>query len=430
MALTIHHGANGSYKSSGVVQDYIVPAATIPTVFKGKDPKTGEKYELVLNGRVVVTNLRGMSTERTYEVLGAAKCLSDFEIIYVDSGTTDGLKKLLTFWHWAPQGALLVFDEGDKLFPKHLKPADIDKLKYGYSIEDAEKDNRPHEWGTAWREHRHYNWDIVVMTPDIEGIRDDIRSTCEGAYRHVNSALLGFKGRYKEGFHIGNKSAATSNILSSTTKKVRPEVFELYDSSKTGLTKDTHNGVSLWSNPRFLVAMGILTATIGYNLYLNFWPKPNSGARQAVSSVPVESGQSAVSAGVVPVGAAPASPVPLPPDSLEPGTGVQGNDLITHPLAWSQISIVAQSRFGDYRKAVFLLAAPDGSTTQRTSDELMLMGYVVRFKRDCFLEVGYLDFSQNVFCGPRVSTPAPARPESTEGAGGASAAGEYLAGRP
>ena len=48
MSIKIHHGPNGSYKTSGAIQDDAVPA--------------------LKDGRVIITNVRGFTLERAYQV--------------------------------------------------------------------------------------------------------------------------------------------------------------------------------------------------------------------------------------------------------------------------------------------------------------------------------------------------------------------------
>ncbi|WMR32586.1 zonular occludens toxin domain-containing protein, partial [Metapseudomonas otitidis] len=48
MSIKIHHGPNGSYKTSGALQDDAIPA--------------------LLQGRAIITNIRGFTLDRAYTV--------------------------------------------------------------------------------------------------------------------------------------------------------------------------------------------------------------------------------------------------------------------------------------------------------------------------------------------------------------------------
>lgn len=246
MSITIHHGSNGSYKTAGVINDYFIPAA--------------------LSGRIVVTNIRGVSRSRT--LLNLPDASEKFDVIFVDTETTEGRYKIATWFHWVPLGALLLFDEAGVMFPKIWTKSDIEKLNYPDGVTAASEAGRPSNWTEAWEMHRHFNWDIVLTAPNIKSIRDDIRQTTEGAYKHKNKALLGplFKG-YKEGYHDAQKNGqAASDFDNIVDKRVTDLTFRLYDSTKTGQAKQTLNGFNLFKSPRVLFPLGVAVLAITYSI--------------------------------------------------------------------------------------------------------------------------------------------------------------------
>lgn len=244
MSITIHHGSNGSYKTSGVIQDYFVPAA--------KD------------GRVVVTNIRGVSRENTMMKMDDVP--DSFDVIFIDTDTKEGRWKIATWFHWVPLGALLLFDEAGVMFPKAWRQSDIDKLDFPGGVDAAQNDGRPANWVEAWEMHRHFNWDIVLSCPNIKSVRGDIRETTEGAYKHKNKALLGplFKG-YKEGYHDAQKNGqSASDFDVIRDKRITDLSFALYESTKTGVFKGTLNGFNLFTSPRVLLALGVAVCAFSY----------------------------------------------------------------------------------------------------------------------------------------------------------------------
>lgn len=96
MSIKIHHGPNGSYKTSGAIQDDAVPA--------------------LKDGRVIITNVRGFTLERAYQVFPDLP--NTAEIINLDLESLEDLEKMRTWFQWAPRGAFLIFDETQLLFPK------------------------------------------------------------------------------------------------------------------------------------------------------------------------------------------------------------------------------------------------------------------------------------------------------------------------
>ncbi|WP_306665996.1 zonular occludens toxin domain-containing protein, partial [Klebsiella pneumoniae] len=68
---------------------------------------------------------------------------------------------------------------------------------------------------------------MVLTTPNISYIRDDIRMTCEMAYKHSNLAVIGIKGRYKEAQHDAqlNRPPAEGTIIEY--KRIKQGTFQL-----------------------------------------------------------------------------------------------------------------------------------------------------------------------------------------------------------
>jgi zona occludens toxin len=294
MSITIHHGPNGSYKTSGVVQDYFIPAAR--------------------QGRVVVTNIRGISRERT--LMEMPEIPDSFDVVFIDTDTSDGRWKIATWFHWVPTGALLMLDEAGVNFPKMWTANDIKKLDFPHdslvycdiesrteqqirleSVDAAEVSGRPANWVEAWQKHRHWNWDIILTLPNIKALRDDIRDTAEGAYKHKNRAILGpfFKG-YNEGYHDSTKNGVSQSDFDSIKgKRIANLTFRLYDSTKTGVFKGTLNGFNLFLTPRVLILLLVAGGAFAYSigsggaawLYGNDLDDLNGKPGQRIGSEPV-----------------------------------------------------------------------------------------------------------------------------------------------
>ena len=83
MAVKIHHGPPGSYKTSGAVMDDLVAA--------------------VFAGRTIITNVRGLDdSERIVSTLRKAHPRKPipptFELVWVDTDTEEGIFAIQTFW--------------------------------------------------------------------------------------------------------------------------------------------------------------------------------------------------------------------------------------------------------------------------------------------------------------------------------------------
>ncbi|NQD81565.1 hypothetical protein HP436_15455, partial [Pseudomonas sp. CrR14] len=241
MSIKIHHGPNGSYKTSGAIQDDAVRA--------------------LKEGRLIITNVRGFTLECVLQVMPDLP--DSVDIINLDLEKLDDMERMRTWFQWAPRGAFLIFDETQLVFPKAWREKDLERFDYPGGSEEAQKADRPISWLDGWTRHRHWNWDIVLTTPNISYIRDDIRMTCEMAYKHSNLAVIGIGGRYKEAQHDAQLNRPPEKGTIVEFRKIKPDTFKLYQSTATGLAQDTKAGKSLLRSPKLLALLVFMALLIG-----------------------------------------------------------------------------------------------------------------------------------------------------------------------
>jgi len=239
MSTAIVHGDPGSYKTSALISDYLVPA--------------------VKAGRVVVTNIRGVKTVEEIAEIYGFELLDTAEIILVEF-TQEGFEKMARFFHWVPEGALILMDEGQRVYPTRLRDFKA------YDLTNPTDEKRPRSVEDAFDSHRHMNWDIYISTPSISKVHKEIRSVAEFGYRHKNMAtVLSFmKGRYKRVTHLAdNSGTAIGHAISSGLRKIDARAFDVYQSTATGKTKDSSAAFSFFKQPRILLVLCI----IGYSVW-------------------------------------------------------------------------------------------------------------------------------------------------------------------
>ncbi len=382
MSIKIHHGPNGSYKTSGAIQDDAVPA--------------------LKDGRVIITNVRGFTLERAYAVFPDLP--NTAQIINLDLESLDDLERMRTWFQWAPRGAFLIFDETQLLFPKSWREKDLEKFDFPGGPEAAHEADRPMNWLDAWTRHRHFNWDIVLTTPNISYIRDDIRMTCEMAYKHSNLAVIGIPGRYKEAQHDAqlNRPPADGTIIEY--KRIKKQTFALYQSTATGKTQDTKAGKSLFRSPKLVLLLALLAACIGFVWYMG--PLRTIGGEAAetapkadVATPPAPAATDTKSA-VVGVPARPAATGLLPAGLVPDRPTGAPVDLSAHPFADRRITILAHA----YRPTkgdiyMFALDDPEGRHLELTSWQLIGSGYHVTAKGECVADLAFETWKQTVTCG-------------------------------
>lgn len=283
MAIWIHHGAPGSYKSSGAIASDVLPA--------------------VKEGRLIITNVRGFSAERCRKVLKPSEIGDGFDVMHIDTDHVDGRDKLARFFHWAPKGAFFLIDECQRVFPPAWTAADIKKLDFPGGPQLANAAGRPETIQTAWDMHRHHNWDFVLTCPNISQVRNEIKAPAETAIRHVNMAILGLRGYYKSVLHTSDCSGASAahSLQTKAFNKVPSRVFKLYDSTVTGATRDTAAGSSILRDPKILGLLLLLGCTLYWGFVRPKMAKDTDYAAPA-ASVSASTAPVVVSGGVAPAG--------------------------------------------------------------------------------------------------------------------------------
>ncbi|RMS09835.1 putative Zona occludens toxin [Pseudomonas coronafaciens pv. coronafaciens] len=376
MAIKIHHGPNGSYKTSGAVWDDAVPAAKA--------------------GRLIITNIRGMSVERFHSLFPDLP--DTFDLLYIDHESQEGMDRIRTWFHWVPRNAFMIFDEAQTLFPQKWTDKYVEQFDFPEGMDAAKAADRPMNFLDAWTRHRHWNWDIILTTPNIKYVHTDIRQTSEAAYQHSNLMLLGkwlkflVAKDYKEAMHSAQENKAPtdgSNIVA--LRKIDKRVFQLYDSTATGQHRDTMAGKNALASPRVVILLGVLVAVFGTIYYRNgasaisnplsvAHPKPSTPvAQNPVPKSPVQS--SNVVTDRVPV--QPSLPLP----------SVTNDPFGTYEIAIKG-SITSESRGTIF---VFELTKGDRSFTQTTRD-MLSAGYVIFARGGCVAELHYRGEQRIVAC--------------------------------
>ncbi|TLX71402.1 hypothetical protein FAS41_24910, partial [Pseudomonas nicosulfuronedens] len=379
----------GSYKTSGAIQDDAVPA--------------------LKDGRVIITNVRGFTLERAYTVFPDLP--NTAQIINLDLESLADLEKMRTWFQWAPRGAFLIFDETQLLFPKSWREKDLEKFDFPGGPEAAHEADRPMGWLDAWTRHRHFNWDIVLTTPNISYIRDDIRMTCEMAYKHSNLAVIGIPGRYKEAQHDAqlNRPPADGTIVEY--KRIKKQTFRLYQSTATGKTQDTKAGKSLFRSPKLVLLLALLAGTIGFVSYMgplkvvggSAQPKPDSPHPPQVSE-PNPQGAA------LPAQAPAAANRALYAGAVLGQSSVPTLPLAEHPFAGRQIAVAARVKGlvkGMQREMyMFVITDAEGRRLMLNSWQMGESGYGVKARSECVAELSYGEYHETIVCAGAFPKPA------------------------
>ncbi|WP_159821462.1 zonular occludens toxin family protein [Colwellia sp. 20A7] len=437
MATKVFHGPPGSYKSSSAVWFDVLPA--------------------LRSGRVVVTNVQGMKTlEEIQQILGEV-FPNTSRLLRISIGNESGMILMRNFFHWLPIGAMIFIDEVQDIYPndKSFKAADYDYVKEGqfdsvlpqdfieiyHSEQRKIKDNvniddylddigeslfdergylrYPRTLRECFMRHRHYNWDILLATPDIKEVSGFIRSVCEVAYCHSSKDAIPipyFKRRPRVLEHLPKSNGTTvgKNDI-KTFRKIPVTVFGLYQSTATG--KNTKSGVG--QSPFSIRLLFGFACIIAYILYMVFFFFDDDGDKvdkdllNPSSSTLLEDKKllqetKKNNKKVLPndyFGSKKDSNVTYRDASVS--TITSPNNFVALPFGASKIYLnavntVYHTKHKVSRDYVFTVDVK-GERMTVSSDILLSMGYKIFYKSSCMVELRGDDVSTYVYCEPRKS---------------------------
>jgi len=434
MATKIFHGPPGSYKSSTAMWFEILPALRA--------------------GRVVVTNLQGICTIDQMQMELKEVFPESARLLRISIGSDEGMLLIRNFFHWLPIGALIFIDEIQDVYPndKSFKAADYDYVSEGRFDEQLSDDfvniyhreqrqiqhnidvndylddignslfddrkylRYPRTLRECFMRHRHYNWDILIATPDIKEVSSFVRSVCEVAYCHSSKDAIPipyYKRRPRILEHLPKSNGLTvgkNDIV--YFKKVPLDVFKLYKSTATG--KNTKSGAG--QSPFTFKLVAGLALILCYIFYMVFFffdgdsdkvsvspnnskttqiqphskasqtPKKTSqkGARNRAQGMPTIDDVSFRDANVSSI--------------------ITSNNFVNLPYSASFIYIngITTVTHGNHqvsRDYVFTIYVHDEAFSVN-SESLIDMGYKVFYKKPCLVELRSDIGSNYVYCEP------------------------------
>ena len=384
MTAVIHHGPPGSYKTFALVQRVLIPA--------------------LQSGRVVITNIRGFNDiDRIKQSLNIS--IPDSAQIYYVEPNTEGYEAIAKFFHWAPAGALICMDEGQRVYP--LRKTRFDHLDQSDDIPILDSDGkplidietglmitRPATLEIAIDQHRHFNWDIYISTPNIAKIHGEIRKCVEWAYRHRdNSGLLPWmKNSWSEFRHDSEQSGKSVSHYSGAPKRYKADkrIFTCYQSTATGAAKATNENISIFRDPKLRIAAALFVSAFAYIFY------EGRSAYERITNPTGDTPQMAAN----PVTEFPAKNAGVPADvdiHVPVAKGMPARPSDVNPF--EGLPIYYTGNINDQR--FFEVRYPDDTVLSITLGDLQQLGFTFRFASGSFVALEFNGRIQYAFGKPR-----------------------------
>ncbi len=288
MATSFRYGPGGSYKSACAVWFDLLPA--------------------LREGRICITNVHGMQPLEEIESRLGEKFPDSTRLVRISSRNEQGFELWQYFFCWAPIGSFILIDECQQVFstnagfkmasmkrrpfedfesllPKgfrslfeskwlSINPDDLDEGELDdcqrSRFDESGRINYPANFNDAFMEHRHYNWDIVMLTPDFGQVPKEVKGVAELAKQHKNKDGLikrfNRKPRILEHDPTRTVTKATKEDIVYNVK-VPLDVHLIYSSTITGNTTKSGLGSNIFKKPKFIIACLLIILSFGYIAY-------------------------------------------------------------------------------------------------------------------------------------------------------------------
>lgn len=377
-------GKPGGGKSYEAVKNHIIPA--------------------IKNKRRVVTNLP-LNIEHFVSVYG--EHVRDLIVIiqydYHEYGSQKPFSRVedwLVHQDWKNekgQGVLFAIDEAHLSLPSRMQKGsgvDITKVLEFLSM------------------HRHYGFDVLLITQNFKKIHADIRDMIQLVYRCIKKSMFGQDDKYIIKVHEGS----TTTVVNTDEREYEPYVFKFYQShtkSDTSIVEATTVDVVPWWKHGLMkgaLVMGVFFLILLFNL-LSMIFSGEEEVSVAVNDASV----------LVPSNQVDSQQLPLPTENIpsihsnvvtakrkdksikEPEQFDEYKEMIEksksyHPYYKVELA-VSGFAYDLNHKIIYFSARQNGQHIFTLSNaDLALAGYTVRALTECAVEISYFDYKDFLTC--------------------------------
>jgi zona occludens toxin len=279
--------------------------------------------------------------------------------------------------------------------------------------------------------HRHYGFDILLLTQNFRKIDRDVRDMIQIGYRAIKKSMIGQDDKYILKVHDG-ASSSTSSVVNTFEREYEKRYFPFYQShtkSNQSINEATTKDVKKWyKHPAIILSPFFIFFGLGFliNSVSAFNPdKKIEHYEKSASTSPIEK-----SASTSPIEKS-ASTSPVEQSSAKTALkkvykNNDDNDLISkslnelilerevkqsknyHPFYKVKLSV---SGFADYLdvnhrvKKLWITASQNGQAVFTIStQDLMLAGYKVFVLSECLVKVVFYEYSDYLTCDAPTQT--------------------------
>lgn len=255
--------------------------------------------------------------------------------------------------------------------------------------------------------HRHYGFDIMLITQNFRKVDRDIRDLIANHYRAIKKSMMGQDDKYILKVHDGS-SATNSTVVATHEREYEKKYFKFYQShtkSDQSIKEAAPADVKKWYDNWFIKGSFVFFIFAFFLLYLGF-------KKQSDKTLPVEESKPAVHQVKSSTNQSHALNQQLPPEFLK--QQAEAKKIIEererekeaeekkHPFHKVGLHIVGWGEYtelGRLTKNYYLSASQNGQHIFELSlRDLVLAGYDVVVRSGCVIEISYKKFHDFITC--------------------------------
>ena len=261
--------------------------------------------------------------------------------------------------------------------------------------------------------HRHYGFDIMLITQNFRKVNRDIKDMVVNHYRAIKKSMMGQDDKYILKVHDGAVSSRASEVATHerTYEKKYFAFYQSHTKSDSAVEEATSNDIEKWYKHWSIKASVVFFLfgffIVGKELFADDKPTKPEVSKPHIESIRKTDQIAQVEQveninGVVSHSVAAAAPVePQTPQQIEYQRRVKESKSF-HPFYKMQLSVSGYSEYTDngFRiKVIYFSASQNGQHvfTIKNSD-LAMAGYDVNVLGDCAVAISYFDYSDYLTC--------------------------------
>jgi len=259
--------------------------------------------------------------------------------------------------------------------------------------------------------HRHYGFDIMLITQNFRKVNRDIKDMIVNHYRAIKKSMMGQDNKYILKVHDGATSSNQS-VVATHERIYQKKYFAFYQShtkSESAVDEATSNDIEKWykhwtikaSVVFFLFGFFIISTKLSGNDEKEINPKKPSIEQMEYPTTGEPEQEQMQNNNIVPSRSVP----PVVPQKQKTLRELEYEQMVAksgsfHPYYKMQLSISGYSKTVVGQPTVYYIAASQNGQkvfTMKNSD-LMLAGYDVSVLTSCSIKIKFYDYVDYLTC--------------------------------